>query len=135
MNKLGHDVLFAVFGTPNTLNKFAHGVVLLFFGTGCWFISVLLRLPTMVRLRGVSLELPAFTRFCMNVGPPLLIGLTAIASAYCLWIWFSRGEPRRSWTSFLAVVTAALFLITLPIIIALYLPLVNLANHLNGTAP
>jgi hypothetical protein len=129
MSKFGHDVFLAVFGTSNNVNKFAHGVVLLFFGVACWFVSVLLRLPAMVGLRGIAYEPPAFTRFCMNVGPPLLIGLGAVATVYCLWVWFSHADARKSWVGFLAVATAVLFVLTLPVIIALYLPLVDALHH------
>jgi hypothetical protein len=129
MSKLGHDVFHAVFGTANNVNKFAHGVVLLFFSVACWFVWVLLRLPAMVRLKGVAWELPAFTRFCMSVGPPLLIGLGAVATVYCLWVWFSRAEAWKSWVGFLAVATGVLFILMLPVIVALYLPLVDALHH------
>ena len=133
MNKLGRDVLLAVFGTPNNVNKFAHGIVLLFFGLACWFVWVLLRLPAMVGLRGIAYEPPAFTRFCMNVGPPVLLGFAVLATVYCLWVWFSHAETRKSWVGFLAVATAVLFVFMLPVIIALYLPLVDALHHVVAT--
>src|ERR1035437_3759855 len=49
----------------NKLNKLAHGVVLVLFGAACWFVWALLQLPSMVRVHGVALQLPAFTRLCM----------------------------------------------------------------------
>ena len=108
----------------NKLNKLAHGVVLAFFGAACWLVWALLQLPRMVRMQGVSLQLPPFTRFCMAVGPGVVMGLAAFATCYCLWVWFSKQDRQRSWVEFLATVTASLFLVTLPVIVAIYLPLV-----------
>ena len=108
----------------NKLNKLAHGVVLVLFGAACWFVWALLQLPSMVRVHGVSLQLPAFTRLCMAVGPGLVIGLAALATGYCLWVWFRKRDRPGSWVEFLATATGFLFLVTLPVIVAIYLPLV-----------
>lgn len=107
----------------NTLNKLAHGVVLAFFGAACWLVWALLQLPLMVRVHGVSLQLPAFTRLCMAVGPSVVMGLAALAMCYCLWVWFRKQDRQGSWVGFLATATASLFLVTLPAIVAIYLPL------------
>ncbi len=112
------------------MNKIAHGIVLAFVGVACWLVWTLLQLPLMVKLRGVELHLPAFTRFCMSVGPFVVIGLATIATGYCIWIWGRKGEARFSWVGFLATATGSLFLVTLPIVVALYLPLVNALNNL-----
>ncbi len=112
------------------MNKIAHGIVLAFFGVACWLVWALLQLPLMVKLRGVELHLPAFTRFCMGIGPFVVIGLATIATGYCIWIWRGKGESRCSWVGFLATATGSLFLVTLPICVALYLPLVNALNNL-----
>ena len=109
----------------NTLNKLAHGIVLACFGAACWLVWVLLQLPPMVRLHGVELQLPAFTRFCMALGPGVIIGLVAIATGYCAWIWLRKAETQSSWVGFLATATGSLFLVTLPIVVAIYLPLVK----------
>jgi hypothetical protein len=84
----------------------------------------------MVRLHGVELQLPAFTRFCMALGPSVIIGLAALATGYCVWVWFRKAETPQSWVGFLATATGSLFLVTLPIIVAIYLPLVNALNRL-----
>ena len=107
------------------MNKIAHGIVLVFFGAACWAVWILLQLPRMLRPQGVELQLPAFTRFCVAVGPIVLVGLAALATAYCLWAWLRKGETRASWVGFLAVATGSLFLVTLPILVALYLPLIH----------
>lgn len=106
------------------MNKFAHGIVLAFFGMACWLVWALLQLPLMVRLEGQELHLPAFTRFCMALGPTILIGLSTLAATYCIWIWLRKSETRRSWVEFLATATGTLFLVTLPVVVAIYLPLV-----------
>jgi hypothetical protein len=109
----------------NIQNKLAHGIILAFFGVACWLVWVLLQLPPMVRLHGVELQLPAFTRLCMGLGPSVIIGLAALATGYCVWIWLRKAETTRSWVGFLATATGSLFLITLPIVVAIYLPLVS----------
>lgn len=114
----------------NTLNKLAHGIVLAFFGVACWLAWALLQLPNMVRLHGVQLQLPAFTRFCMALGPIVIIALAALATAYCLWVWLRKAETRRSCVAFLATATGSLFFVTLPIVVAIYLPLVNALQNL-----
>ncbi len=114
----------------NKTNKLAHGIVLLFFGAACGMVWALLQLPLLVRLHGVALQLPAFTRFCMGVGPGVLIGLAALATGYCSWVWFRKPDSARSWVGFLAMATGSLFLLTLPIFVAIYLPLVHALQSL-----
>jgi hypothetical protein len=116
----------------NKLNKIAHGIVLAFFGVACWLVWALLQLPSMVRLRGVELQLPAFTRFCMALGPSVIIGLAVLGTGYCLWVWLRRAETQTSWVGFLATATGSLFLVTLPIVVAIYLPLVNALQSLGA---
>ncbi len=114
----------------NNLNRLAHGIVLAFFGAACWFVWALLQLPLMVRLHGVELQMPAFTRLCMGLGPSIIIGLATLATGYCVWVWFRKAETRRSWVGFLATATGSLFFMTLPIVVAIYLPLVNALQSL-----
>ena len=114
----------------NKLNKTAHAIVLTLFGVACWLVWALLQLPSMVRVHGVGLQLPAFTRFCVAIGPIVLVGLATLATAYCVWVWLRNAETRRSWVAFLATATGSLFLVTLPIIVAIYLPLVNALQNL-----
>ena len=112
------------------MNRIAHGIVLVFFGLACWLVWVLLQLPLMVRLHGVELHLPAFTSFCIALGPFVVVGLAVLATAYCVWVWCRKAETRPSWVGFLATATGSLFLVTLPVVVALYLPLVNAFNNL-----
>ena len=114
----------------NKFNKLAHGIVLAFFAVACWLVWALLQLPAMIRMHGVSIPLPAFTRFCMFLGPSVLIGLATLATGYCVWVWLRKADPARSWVGFLATATGSLFFITLPIVVAIYLPLVSALQSL-----
>jgi drug/metabolite transporter superfamily protein YnfA len=62
--------------------------------------------------------------------PAVVIGLAALATAYCFWIWMRKGECRNSWIAFLATATSALILVTLPSVVATSLALINAVNHL-----
>lgn len=112
------------------MNKIAHGIVLVLFAVACWFVWALLQLPAMVRLKTGELALPAFTRLCMGLGPSVVIGLAALATAYCVWVWLRKVESRNSWVGFLAAATGSLFLVTLPVVVAIYLPLVKALQSL-----
>ncbi len=65
----------------------------------------------------------------MAVGPFVIIALATLATAYCVWVWCRKTETRASWVGFLATATGSLFLVTLPIALAIYLPLVNALQH------
>src|SRR5436190_4321135 len=99
------------------MNKLAHGIVLAFFGMACWFVWVVLQLPSMVRLHGVELHLPAFTRLCVSLRTWITAGLVVLAAAYCLRVWFKKSERQSSWVTFLATATGSLLLVTFPAII------------------
>jgi hypothetical protein len=111
------------------MNKLAHGIVLPFFGVACWFVWGCFKLPAMV---SPGLQLPAFTRLCMSVGPTVVIALAILAGAYCLWVWFRKEDGRHSWVAFLATATSALVFVTLPNVVATSLALINAVNHLAG---
>jgi hypothetical protein len=111
------------------MNKLLHAVILAVFGGACWFTSMTLRLPAMVA-RGRPL--PAFTRLCMDLSPVLLLLLFLVAAGYCVYVWLRKSENRASWVAFLATTTSSLFLLMLPINMAIYLPVVDFLNHLTG---
>ena len=104
-----------------------HGVVLALFAGECWFVSVILKLPTMTGRGGV---LPAFTRMCMAVGPILLGALAILATAYCVWVWSRKTETRSTWVGFLSTTMAGLGFVMLPTLVAIYLPLVDVLNRM-----
>jgi hypothetical protein len=126
-----NQITVAVFGTENNVNRFAHGVVLAFFWAGCGLVWLLLKLPPMVRLKGVGLvDLPQFTRLCMGVIPAIIIGMATLATAYCLLVWLGKLGNRNSWVGFLSSATAALLFMLLPTIIAVILPLIDALHKL-----
>ncbi|MBI3848791.1 MAG: hypothetical protein HY298_00660 [Verrucomicrobia bacterium] len=123
----------------NPWNMIVHGLILVFFSVVCWFLWGTLHLPQMTqgmlaRLGAVDQAtgygaLPAFTRMMMGLGnlmfvPPLL------AFIYCLYVWFQKSSVKSSWMGFFASTTAVLIFITLPTLIAVVLPLIDLLNHL-----
>ena len=114
----------------NIMNKLAHGIILALFGAACWLVWALLQLPAMIRVHGVPRQMPAFTRLCVAVGPGIVTSLAAVAACYCLWVWFRKVDRQGSWVGFLATATASLFLVTLPVIVAIYLPLVDVLQNL-----
>ena len=109
------------------MNKIIHGVVLALFGAACWFTSLILRLAPMANH---GRQLPAFTRLCMALGPMILLAFGISAAAYCVWIWLRKTDKPASWVGFLATSVAALGLVLLPTIVAIYLPLVDALNVL-----
>jgi len=103
------------------MNKIAHTLILAVFGIACWFLRGLLFLASQVNMHhGV---MPAFSRLCIGLRPVMVI-LPVLAAAYCLWIWFRRAERLPSWVTFFAATMSLLVLITLPTLVAAYLPLV-----------
>jgi hypothetical protein len=92
------------------MNKIIHGVVLALFGAAYWFVSLILRLP--------------------GLGPYLLLGLAILATAYCLRVWMRKPDTGNSWVAFLSTSVAALGLLMLPTIVAIYLPVVDALNRL-----
>ncbi len=109
------------------MNKLVHAIVLVLFGAACGFVALMLKLPGLA-VRGGAL--PAFTRLCMGLGPYVLLALGLAALAYCVWVWAGKTEPRGSWVGFLSTAFAALSLVLLPTIVAIYLPLADVLNRM-----
>jgi len=115
----------------NPLNQILHGVILIFFALGCWFLWALLHFPQMMERASQGRPLPAFTRFIVDLCldhsfiavPPVL------AAVYCAYIWIRKANQGCSWIGFFAVTMATLFLLTLQILVALLLPLIDFMNH------
>ena len=112
------------------MNKLVHGLILAFFYAACCLVWLILQLPSMVRLHGVELRLPAFTTVCVAWGPWVIAGLAVLATAYCVRVWIRKANSQGSWVGFLAVATGALLFVMLPAIIAIYLPLIVALQHL-----
>ncbi len=111
------------------MNKTMHGIVLAFFAFACWCVAIILKLPRMVAPK-ISHPLPAFSRFCMGVGPIVLLGLVLLALGYCLFVWLRTAETRSSWVAFLAASVSMVVLSMMPTVIAIYLPIVDFIHTL-----
>lgn len=106
-----------------------HVIVLAIFAFACWFLSLILRMPLMVAPR-ISHPLPAFSRFCMGLGPLVLLVLVGVAVVYCSAICLRRTEARSSWVGFLASSMSGVVLVMLPTVVAIYLPIVDFIHTL-----
>lgn len=107
----------------NPLNLIIHGLILVFFSIGCWFLWGLLHFPQMTATAMRGMALPAFTRLAVDCGsylavPPLL------AAVYCGYVWLLKSKGRSSWMGFFATTMAVLVLLTLPTLIAVLLPVI-----------
>ena len=108
------------------MNKFLHAVLLAGFGAACGLVWLLMRLPLLL---GPGHPLPGFTQLCVSLRP-IMIALPIVAAAYCLRVWFRKADRLLSWTGFFAVLMGVLVLVTLPAVVAAYLPLYDSLNHL-----
>ena len=109
------------------MKKFIHAVVLAVFGFGCWSAWAIITLAPHVRRADPGL--PAFTTLCLSLRP-VVITLPILATLYCLWVWFRKADKVPSWIGFFAATTGALVLVTLPAMVAAYLPLLSAVNNL-----
>jgi hypothetical protein len=110
------------------MKKFIHALVLAIFGFGCFFTWVILALSTH-GLRADLAPLPSFTALCISLRP-VVIALPILAAVYCVWVWFRKADRVPSWIGFFAATTGALVVVTLPAMVAAYLPLLWALNHL-----
>jgi len=110
------------------MNRFLHSIILVIFAVGCSLVWLLMKLPLLL---GPTQPLPGFTQLCVSLRP-IMIVLPILATGYCFWIWFRKAERYPSWTGFFAAAMAVLVLVTLPAIIAAYLPLYDSLNQLAG---
>ena len=111
------------------MNKLLHGIVLAVFAFACWSVSIILKLPMML-VPGGNHPLPAFSRFCMELGPMVWVGLTVLALVYCLAVWVRKTDKAPSWVAFLATTMSVVVLWMLPTVIAIYLPIIDFLHRL-----
>ena len=112
------------------MNKLVHGLILAFFYAACCLVWMTLQLPLLVRVKGAVVDPPVFTTVCVAWGPWIIAGLAVLATVYCICVWIRKADSRSSWVGFLAVATGALLFVMLPVIIAVYLPLIVALQHL-----
>jgi hypothetical protein len=110
------------------MSKVAHAVILGFFALGCRFLWGLLHISRTVPMEGHPL--PAYSSFCLAIGPSVLIALVVAAALYCVWVWTRKGSARTSWVAFLSTTTAVLSFTMLLVVVAAYLPLVSVLDQL-----
>lgn len=106
----------------NPLNVIIHGLILVFFSLGCFFLWAILRLPLQM---GSALPggLPRFTQLVMDWGTYLAVP-PVLAAVYCMYVWARKSSGRSSWMGFFASAMAILFVMTLPILFAIVLPVI-----------
>ncbi len=110
-------------------HKVIHGLVLLYFAVGCWFLWGTLRVAQLVLHARPA---PAFTQLFLNLMSYWYVPPVA-AALYCGFVWTRKGR-RSGWFGFFAFATAALLLMALPTLIAAALPVIDLLNRLPKTA-
>lgn len=110
------------------MSKMLHAVVLVFFGGACWFLSLMLKMPTMVARPSVAV-MPPFSRLCVSYGPYLLGALTLSAFAYCIYVWTRKEKSRANWIAFLATALSALLLVLMPTVVAMFITIADFINR------
>jgi hypothetical protein len=113
------------------VNKVIHGLITAVFGIACLFLSWMLKLVSEA-LPGM--RLPAFSSFCVSLRP-LLFVLPTLAAGYCLYVWFGKDAARKSWVGFFAGAMLTVVFIMIPTMIAAWLPVLDLVNHLAARHP
>jgi len=109
----------------NPMNKLIHGLILLFFSVGCWFLwALLMASDHLTRTIMRNQPLPAFTQFCLGLQPVLFV-LPALALIWCVIVWVRKTESRNSWQGFFAISASVTILAAFPIIMAVFLPIVR----------
>ena len=69
------------------------------------------------------------TMLCVSLRP-VLVAIPILAAVYCLWVWFRKGDRLPSWIGFFATTMGFLALVTIPAMLAAYLPsLMKAANE------
>jgi len=112
-------------------NLIIHGLILAFFSMGCFFLWGITRIPLMMAVEHAKLGalLPAFSQLIIRAAP-WLIAPPLLATAYCVYVWVRPASSKSSWPGFFATAMAILFLLAIPILMAAFLPLINLIDHI-----
>ena len=56
--------------------------------------------------------------------------LPVLALGYCVYVWFSKNDTRKSWVGFFAVTMMVLIFVMVPTIIAAWLPMRDIVINL-----
>ena len=112
--------------------KVIHGLIGVFFSIGCWFLWAMLTMVARTAQAMLSgAQIPAFTRLCLDLRPVLAL-LPIMALAYCFYVWLRRKQESDTWVGFFAGATAALVLLLMPTVIAVWLPLIAVLQKAGG---
>jgi hypothetical protein len=109
----------------NPLNKILHGLILMFFSFGCWFVWAMLHFPRMMEHALHGKSLPGFTLLVVKFEPFLAVP-PLLAAAYCVFVWTRKYSGKNSWIGFFATTMAVLFILTLQALVAILLPMMNI---------
>ena len=116
--------------TREVMDKVIHGLILAVFGIACWCLWAILTVMDHTAQHAFNgAALPAFTRFCLELRPLLWV-LPLLAAAYCLFVWIRKADGQKSWVGFFASTMSALVLLTYPVMIAAWLPLIDILVRL-----
>jgi hypothetical protein len=120
-------------------NPIVHGLILAFFTAGCWFLWGTLHLPRMMqrmmaKAGGVDPDtgyglFPLFTQMMISIQSFMLVP-PVFALVYCFYVWFRKSPVTRPWMGFFAATAATLIFMTLPTLVAVLLPLIDIMNRL-----
>jgi len=112
----------------NPLNMLIHGLILVFFSVGCWFLWWMMQVPRMMQPVLREQGIVPFTRLLMDYSPFLAVP-PLLAAVYCGYVWMRKSKGRSSWMAFFATTVAVLVLLTLPILFAVLLPVVSFMDR------
>lgn len=112
-------------------NLIIHGVILVFFSVGCWFLWGVMQVPRMFAGSSERLErlIPKFTQLLMDCSPFLAVP-PLLALTYCLYGLSKKSNVKTSWMGFFAATFGAILLLAIPIILAVLLPLIGFIHSL-----
>jgi archaellum biogenesis protein FlaJ (TadC family) len=105
-------------------NKVVHTLILAVFCLDCLFTWAVVSMAPQARCDNRGL--PAFTTLCYILRP-VLVAIPILAAVYCLWVWCRKGDRLPSWIGFFATTMGFLALVTVPAMLAAYLPLLQFA--------
>jgi hypothetical protein len=116
------------------LDKVIHGLVLVYFTTGCWMLWGTMQIARMLiamlsRRAGEGIPLPGFTQLALQLTPYWYLP-PLVALVYCVFVWTRKPKGRSFWFGFFASTTALLVLLALPTLIAASLPLIDSLNRI-----
>ena len=112
----------------NPLNMLIHGLILVFFSVGCWFLWRMMQVPRMMQPVLREQGIVPFTRLLMEYSPFLAVP-PLLAVVYCGYVSMRKSKGRSSWMAFFATTVAVLVLLTLPILFAVLLPVVSFMDR------